>query len=328
MVMATRMPLLEVFISEFLRSVESVVKRGMRGAYSGRRGNLPALRGKLLITHNIRHNLHRADRFFTEHDEFSVNRPENRLLHSALCRVVALSSSQDNQRLARELQFVFSEVPLSSQYEVDFKKVRLDRGMGSYADALAWTRLILENEVPLTGGGAHRSPSLLFPMEALFEAFVAKHLARQLSRPYVLKAQVRGNHMVRHGEEDWFRLQPDLLVADDEGNRLVLDTKWKLLDGKLSSASKKYGLSQADLYQLQAYGLSYLSGQGDVVLIYPKTDSFEASPPEFQFKASSELRLWVVPFCLKSKRLLCPMNSALPIMFGSTSLPSMSSAFA
>ncbi|MCE5360429.1 5-methylcytosine restriction system specificity protein McrC [Candidatus Igneacidithiobacillus taiwanensis] len=38
------------------------------------------------------------------------------------------------------------------------------------------------DESPLTGAGAHRAPSLLFPMEAVFEAFVAKHLARQLGQ--------------------------------------------------------------------------------------------------------------------------------------------------
>jgi 5-methylcytosine-specific restriction enzyme subunit McrC len=53
----------------------------------------------------------------------------------------------------------------------------LDRGMGYYADAfdaLAWARLILDEESPLTGTGDHSAPSLLFPMEAVFEAFVAK----------------------------------------------------------------------------------------------------------------------------------------------------------
>ena len=33
------------------------------------------------------------------------------------------------------------------------------------------------------------------------------------------------------------------------------------------NGTDKYGLSQGDFYQLQAYGQSYLGGQGDVVLI-------------------------------------------------------------
>jgi 5-methylcytosine-specific restriction enzyme subunit McrC len=94
---AARMSLLEVFIAEFLRTVENIVKRGLRSDYSSRQDNLFALRGKLLLAPHLRQNLYRADRFFTEHDEFSTDRPENRLLHAALRHVVALATSQGNQ---------------------------------------------------------------------------------------------------------------------------------------------------------------------------------------------------------------------------------------
>jgi len=305
-ILARRMPLLEVFIAEFLRAVEKIVKRGLRSDYSSQQGNLFALRGKLLMAPHLRQNLYRADRFFTEHDEFSTDRLENRLLHAALRRVLLLSSSRANQQLARELEFVFADVPVSALPRIDFQRVRLDRGMGYYADALAWARLILDQESPLTGTGGHTAPSLLFPMEAVFEAFVAKHLAKQLARPLILKAQARSHHLVRHREQNWFWLKPDLLIRNADRDTLVLDTKWKLLDGMKANGTDKYGLSQSDFYQLQAYGQSYLNGRGDVVLIYPKTASFERPLPVFEFPKSEGLRLWVLPFCLKSRRLSVP----------------------
>lgn len=305
-ILATRMPLLEVFVAEFLRTVDHIVKRGLRSDYSSRQDNLFALRGKLLMAPHLRQNLFRADRFFTDYDEFSIDRPENRLLRAALRRVVMLSGSQVNQRLARELEFVFADVPLPAQPRIDFQRVRLDRGMSYYADALAWARLILDEESPLTGSGEHRAPSLLFPMEAVFEAFVAKHLAKQLARPLILKTQARSHHLVRHLEQNWFRLKPDLLIRNAERDSLVLDTKWKLLDGSKANGTDKYGLSQSDFYQLQAYGQSYLDGQGDVVLIYPKTDTFDRPLPVFEFLKIEGLRLWVLPFCLKSRRLAVP----------------------
>ncbi len=305
-VLAAHMPLLEVFIAEFLRTVEQIVKRGLRGDYSTRQDNLFALRGKLLLAPHLRHNLCRADRFFTEHDVFSTDRPENRLLHAALRRALWLSASQANQQLARELQFVFADVPVSAQPRTDFQRVRLDRGMGVYADALAWARLILDEESPLTGTGGHQAPSLLFPMEVVFEAFVAKHLARQLARPLVLKTQAHGHHLVRHRDQDWFRLKPDLLIQIAGRDSLVLDTKWKLLDALKANGTDKYGLSQSDFYQLQAYGQSYLDGQGDLVLIYPKTSGFAQPLPLFEFPKLAGLRLWVLPFCLRSRQLEVP----------------------
>lgn len=306
---AARMPLLEVFIAEFLSTVERIVKSGLRSDYSSQQDNLFALRGKLLMAPHLRQNLYRADRFFTEHDEFSTDRPENRLLHAALRRVLMLSASQANQQLARELQFVFADVPASAQPRIDFQRVRLDRGMGYYADALAWTRLILDEESPLTGTGSHRAPSLLFPMEAVFEAFVAKHLARQLARPLILKTQARSHHLVRHREQNWFRLKPDLLIRESGRDALVLDTKWKLLDSLKANGTDKYGLLQSDFYQLQAYGQSYLDGQGDVVLIYPKTAAFDQPLPVFEFPKLEGLRLWVLPFCLMSRQVVVPRDA-------------------
>lgn len=304
--LATRMPLLEVFIAEFLAAVEHVVKRGLRRDYVAEQSNLFALRGKLLVSQQLRQNLQRPDRFFTDHDEFSPNRPENRLLHAALRKALGVTVSELNQRLARELAFVFADVPPSTQVREDLQRVRFDRGMSHYSDAVAWARLILQEESPLTGAGANDAPSLLFPMEALFEAFVAKHLAQQLQQPLVLKTQARLHHLVRHQGDDWFRLKPDLLVRDEAGERLVLDTKWKLIDGRKANGTDKYGLAQADFYQLQAYGQSYLQAKGDVVLIYPATDNFDEALPVFEFPDSPSLRLWVLPFCLRTRLLRVP----------------------
>ncbi|MGC9128940.1 MAG: 5-methylcytosine restriction system specificity protein McrC, partial [Acidithiobacillus sp.] len=123
----------------------------------------------------------------------------------------------------------------------------------------------------------------------------------------------------RHLEKDWFRLKPDLLVQASKVDRLVLDTKWKLIDGQQATGSEKYGLDQGDFYQLYAYGQNYLDGYGDVVLIYPKTDAFKRALPVFEFPKSSGLRLWVLPFCLKHKRLLLPPCGSIDAYFSPSS---------
>lgn len=314
--MATRMPLLEVFISEFLRAAEHVVKRGLRSDYNIRQDNVFALRGKLQMAAHLRENLCRRDRFFTEFDEFSTNRPENRLLHSALIRALSWTTSQRNQQLARELCFVFADVPTSDIPSLDFKRVRLGRCMAHYDHALAWSRLILNDGSPLTGAGQHFAPSLLFPMEAVFEAFVAKHLARQLVSTGRIRTQAQSLSLVRHQGKDWFRLKPDILVHQGAKNVLVLDTKWKLIDNRLASGTDKYGLDQGDFYQLHAYGQSYLDGRGDVVLIYPRTQVFDQSLPVFEFPKTESVRLWVLPFCLRQRELILPPCGSLDKFFG------------
>jgi 5-methylcytosine-specific restriction enzyme subunit McrC len=50
---AVQMPLLEVFIQQFLETVGSLVKRGLRSDYVVRQGDLFALRGRLLVKHQL-----------------------------------------------------------------------------------------------------------------------------------------------------------------------------------------------------------------------------------------------------------------------------------
>lgn len=314
-----KMPLLEVFISEFLSAMEHLVKRGVRSDYVQQQDNLQALRGKLLISQHLQANLVRKDRFYTEHEEFTPDRPVNRLLHLALLRVMSWSLNSNNQKRARELSFIFSNIPLPSSQQADLQRMRVDRGMEHYRQAVAWMRLILGDMSPLTGAGKHSAFSLLFPMEAVFEAYVGKHLSRQLREPYCLRTQARSFSLVKHRGKNWFRLKPDFLVDKNARTEFVLDTKWKLLDSALDNGSNKYGLSQGDFYQLFAYGENYLKGQGDVVLIYPKTDTFQNALPVFEFSSSLDLRLWVLPFCLMTRRLVLPEHGPLSD-FASTAL--------
>jgi 5-methylcytosine-specific restriction enzyme subunit McrC len=133
-----------------------------------------------------------------------------------------------------------------------------------------------------------------------------------------LKTQAISHHLVRHREQDWFRLKPDLLVRDANRDLLVLDAKWKLLDGLKANGTDKYGLAQGDFYQLQAYGQSYLGGTGDVVLIYPRTDAFSDALPVFEFPKTEGLRLWVLPFCLTSGTLAVPADAPFSSAFSTS----------
>lgn len=254
----------------------------------------------------MRRNLVGADRFHTAHDEFSIDRAENRLIHAALRKVLGVASVADHQRLARELAFAFADVPISRDPLHDFQRVQLDRNMRTYREALDWARLILQGLSPTSAVGGHQASSLLFPMEKLFETYVAKHFKKQLPAHLVLGTQVRRHHLVRHGDAQWFQLRPDMVISRQGIDVLVLDAKWKLLDAGQDTSAGKYGLNQGDFYQLHAYGRSYLGGQGVLALVYPRTDQLDRPLPVFDFPGSEGFQLWVLPFCLKQSEVLLP----------------------
>lgn len=116
-------------------------------------------------------------------------------------------------------------------------------------------------------------------------------------------------------------MKPDLLVKSKQGTCLLLDTKWKLLDAAKKNGREKYQLSQADFYQLYAYGHHYLDGTGDIVLIYPRTDAFAQPLPAFDFPNATGMRLWVLPFCLRTRLLLLPASLPLNTIFSTEGTP-------
>lgn len=314
-------PLSEWVMHQFLQQLDRLVKRGLRFDYQRIQEEQRFLRGRLDVDKQLRQPPGRNHYFQIEHDVFLPNRPENRLLKSALARVCESAQTQENWRLAHELAVVLAEVPRSMQIEADFKCWRNDRLMAHYQSVRPWCELVLGEHMPTALKGFSPGISLLFPMEKLFQEHVANALSLALGPKARLERQVASKHLCVHESKGFFRLQPDLVVTRDN-ETWVLDTKWKVLSGSTNvddgSGRSRYGLSQSDFYQLFAYGHKYLNGTGDLFLIYPQTKSFVKALPPFSF--ADGLTLWVLPFDLDLDSLVAAPGT-LPVLVGVNSFP-------
>ncbi|MGC9458847.1 McrC family protein [Vibrio genomosp. F10] len=291
-VQSRKMPLFDVFVAQFLSAVNDLVKRGLKSDYVSVQDNLAYQKGKLLVSKQLRHNVVNKHKFYVEYDEFLQDRPANRLIRTALRKLSSLTLAAQNQRLLRELEFTFADVPFSTSIKQDFMRIKVDRGMSYYQAPLAWSKIILDGLSPLSMKGDSEALSLLFPMEAVFESYVASVLRDSLPDGFELSTQARSEYLVSHNKRSQFMLKPDLIFTKPDKVQIVLDTKWKLVDVN----AHNYGLSQSDFYQMFAYGHKYLPKEGgDLILIYPAHDEFE-KPVEHSFDFSESLKLWVVPF--------------------------------
>ncbi|WP_144361939.1 McrC family protein [Shewanella sp. MSW] len=311
-----KMPLLEVFISQFLECVNHIVKRGLKRDYLRKVDNLLVKKGKLNMVGQFRHNTVAKHRFYCEFDEYVENTRVNRLLKSAMLMVQGYCRNHSNQKLLRELLFAFDAVPKSLNIKQDFDSVKLDRGMQHYKAALSWAKLILDGASPISMKGRTKAPSLLFPMESVFESFVAKTLRSQLPTAYSLRTQAKTEKLVTHHlgpgkQRNLFTLKPDLMIERDGEQVCVLDTKWKRIN---PDSTDKFDLSQADFYQMFAYGQKYLKAEGTLVLIYPQTGTFQ-KPLEGHFAFSGSLKLWVLPFKIDKFRshIIFPEDDSLSL---------------
>ena len=292
-------PVTEWVMHQFLQALSHLLKQGMRSAYHCVDEERTFLRGQINMPRQMRQLPHRRHLTHVRHNIFSANRPENRLVRSTLQHVLSCTRDADNWRLAMIGDTWIREIPYSQDYTQDFKRWHNDRHMAHYAAIRPWCELILGGSVPVTMVGQWQGISLLFPMDKLFEAFVAIKLNATLPPGVRLRTQSAEQCLCRHENRKIFTLRPDIILEQDGKIAALLDTKWKSLN---MNHQDNYGLAQSDFYQLFAYGQKYMDGQGDMGLIYPKTDFFTGALPCFNF--STELRLWVLAFDLFKEELV------------------------
>lgn len=291
-----KQPLHEWIITQFLASFERLLQRGLRFDYNRVQEEQKFLRGQLQHVKYMRQPPAKKHIFPIEHDVYVVNRPENRLIRTALEVVCKKTKDANNWKLAQELRLMTSEIPRSQKIQQDFRQWQSGRLLALYAEIKPWTELILGEYMPVSTQGEWRGMSLLFPMEKLFEYFVAYHLRRGLPE-YQVKTQHSTEHICKHQQSKIFKLKPDIFIDRSQTNakNIVLDTKWKLINQ--NDRGGRYGLKDSDIQQMFAYSHYYLKHESEVILVYPyRKDKFDQPLDDFGFRDTNGAKLRVVPF--------------------------------
>ena len=274
------LPLLEIFISMFLCELEALVKKGIKSDYVALEENLNFLKGKLNINEQIKRNSIHKERFYVGYSEFLSDIKINRIIKTTLKFLYKKSNSSKNQQKIRELLFIFDEVSECEDYKNFFAKLVINRQVKHYEQTLLWCKIFLLGNSFTPHKGDDLAFALLFDMNALFESYVGNFIKK--SFPCTIL-----QHSEKHLVEDpkSFKLRPDVFL---EG-KFIADTKWKIV-------SSRDDISQADLYQLYAYGKKHPC-DGKLHLIYPKIDDIRQKTMNFRY--DDEMLLEILYFDLE-----------------------------
>lgn len=278
-----KMNLYEIFINMYIQETNILIKHGLKSTYVANEDNLNFYKGKLQISRHIRMNLAHKEKFYVQYDEYSMNRAENKLVKATLLKLLSESKNEENKKNIRRLLPAFELVDESLNYDYDFSKVSIDRNSKDYTRLMDWSKIFLYNKSFTTFAGESIGRALLFPMEKVFEAYVAKWVKRVFGEAgYYVTAQDSGYYLFDEPHRK-FRLRPDIVVRKN-GTTIIMDTKWKRLN---KNPNQNYGISQADMYQMYAYAKKYSEEMIDeesvpeVWLLYPYYDEvkdFEIDP--------------------------------------------------
>ena len=261
-----KLNIFEIFIRMFVDEVFYIVKRGLKCDYETIQSNESVFKGKMVFAGQIKHNYAHKERSFVEYDEFNTNRAENKILKSTLSYLYKNTTSSKNKSDIKTLLNALSDVDESKDYQADFAKIVPDRKTADYQTALLWSKVFLMGKSFISFSGSEVAFALLFPMETLFESYIAAQLKKMLGHSgYTLSAQDKTYHLF--DEPRKFLMKPDIVIKNKAlGQVFVMDTKWKVL----SDVKANYGISQADMYQMYAYQKKYTSE--NVTLLYPLTE--------------------------------------------------------
>jgi 5-methylcytosine-specific restriction enzyme subunit McrC len=209
-----RLSLLEIFIKMFLDEVAILTKQGLKAAYMPVEENERYYKGKLLASQNIKYNLVSRERFFVRYDDFSINRPENRLIKSTLGFLLNATGDGNNRQKAARLLSFFDGVEFSKSVDLDFSKCFADRSMNHYEKALSWCRVFLFGNSFTAFAGSEVALALLFPMEKVFESFIAAKFRKHIRGGINLRSQDT-RYSLFDSPTHAFALRPDLVLESD-----------------------------------------------------------------------------------------------------------------
>jgi 5-methylcytosine-specific restriction enzyme subunit McrC len=307
---ADEMPLHEWLVRRFIGQVEDLLRRGIRRQYVEHEDNLNTARGRLLPLQNLRQNAFAPHRFYCRFEELSADRPENRLIRSALAELVRGSADAGNRRRAAALADWLHEVPVSRDVTRDFAQWRNDRLMKDYREIRSTCEWILLRQgiSPVMGTGA--MVGCFARMNDVFERYVARWMAQECrkhdptveildqTREAASGERVKGLWRWK-GENSSKVMKPDMVALKRQSAGTsrsclaVLDAKWK-------RRGPRDSIPRSDVYQMHAYLRYWLqeseAPDGVIALVYPSTGDDVAR--RFEFDEITNVQCRVLPFLL------------------------------
>ena len=238
----------------FARSAERTVRSGIFRAYRERRSSENFIRGRWLVTEQIRTRQGLQLPAELLYDEFTANVDENRLLRSAARRL--MRASDMSPALRRRIYKLDAQLDDAGVLApgAPLPQIRFDRRNDYYRTALGLARLILEHQSIDRGVAEITGAGFLLNMPVLFERFIEAEVVRSaaafggLIKPQKRDYLDQGAQVV---------VKPDLVWVRGDETVSVIDAKYK--------AEKPAGHPNADIYQMLAYCIRHKIGVGHLV---------------------------------------------------------------
>ena len=252
----------EIIISTFVKNCQRLVRQGLFKSYNVHEDNLPFLRGKLLVSQQIRNQARTKLQFSCEYDDFEYNNLDNQIILYCLRQSYYMTQKDKRKNEIRMLIQDFSDLVDENEISLDdFTKINYNQMNSHYKKTHELCRLIVEN-IKITDFYRQELRyinSFFVDMNNVFEKFVFKLFVEY----YPLKCEEQNDSstwMVDYDDKS-ISIITDILIYKENTRdvQAILDTKYK------------DKLSQDDRFQIAHYMRDYKKIVGYAIL--PKTET-------------------------------------------------------
>lgn len=265
--------ILDAYIEVFIRECESIVREGLVRKYRLADRNGIALKGRLLFAQQIRHNLVHQERSYTRHQLYDRENIFNKILLKALKLLPSITRNPVLKDRIYDLLLSFPELEDMKVTGGTFAKLVYDRKTDRYQEAMKIAAMLLLNYRPDISGGSNHVLAILFDMNELWEEYIFRQLRKHLETGWTISPQSSKPFWQLLEGSMSKKIRPDIVITNKEGQRFILDTKWKLPD---------YGIpGDEDLKQMFIYNDYWESKLA--LLVYP--DAVYKDEPEWYMGA-------------------------------------------
>lgn len=272
--------ILEIIISLFCEHLKIILSKGIKKTYIKQQENLHKYKGKIVFNKHINKNCANNSRFYVEFSELNIDIAENRLLKTACLFLINKTTSENNKKILARFLVEMDNVSRCYNLEKDLSEVNINRLNVYYEKPIQYAVFFLRQQMFYPRKGKSKLPSLLFPLNEMFEDYIENLLKTnkikyqpQFSTYYLIKKL--------NNKDNIFQTRMDFVIFDGYSNSnkkptkaLIIDAKWKIIN----ASKDKLDIEQNDLYQLFTYS-EIMKNAGikevKIALLYPQTQYFE-----------------------------------------------------
>lgn len=244
--------------------LEEIIRKGFLKKYVEKREPLRYLRGKLIVSEQLR-SVADKTRFNCEYFDLTYNNLENRIVLAALHALIPMVRYNFNlRRKLRRVEVQLKDhITLVSVNPRECSSIKYNRINNRYREIISLAKVILEERyIRSVLKGSSKGFNFIVNMNRVYEDFVSQ-LVEDVANEYYngegykVEKQSRFTNLVR---ERRIITKPDVILRKGINNfPLIIDAKYKKAP------------NNADYYQLIAYSLALKSNT--CCLIYPKTEA-------------------------------------------------------